>query len=271
MARVQRRGVGAAGVAAVRLGDRVVLGGQDVAPDGGERGHAAGGQQPGADQHRDAEGGVHRGGYLVGVAAEPGQRGQGGHREQTGRAGGGVVDAAGDPRVADLHRREHRRGQRRDQQDHPAAHHGDGRQDVRPVGGVRADPQHQQHSRRADQRPHGERDPRTDPLAEPAGPGGQRQHQHGDRHQGEPGDQWREAGDDLQLHDQQEEHSAERRVDAEGDQVHRGEQAGGEEAERQHRLLDAALDHDERRAQQQTGRTGHPDLGESPAPAAVSA
>ena len=88
-------------------------------------------------------------------------------------------------------------------------------------------------------------------------PGARRQHEHeqGDRKQRRARLEWRVAEHDLQVHDQQKERPAQRRVQDERHDVGRGEQPRGEDVERQHRMpatrfgeeeADDAADPDER-------------------------
>ena len=160
---------------------------------------------------------------------------QRGYRHQARGPRHRVVDAARHPGVPDIGAGQHRSGQRRHGEGEAAAEHDHRGQHVGQVARVRPDPRHQGHADRAPGDTDGHRPARADPLGQPARARRQPEHQQRDRQQRCARGERREAGDDLKLQHEQEQQAAERAVHQERDHVDRGELAGGEDVERQHR------------------------------------
>ena len=152
-------------------------------------------------------------GVGVGGRRDAGQRRQHGHRQQPGDPGDVVVDRRGDARLMVRRGRQHRRGQRRDGEGQPEPEQQHRRDHVAQVGRPGPDPGQPDHRQPGDDRPDRHRDARPDPGRQPAHPGRQQQHHHGDRQGGGAGLHRAEPGHQLQLHGQQEQRAGQRRVD----------------------------------------------------------
>ena len=160
----------------------------------------------------------------------PAKGGQERDGEETGGAGHRVVDGGGDARVLGRCGTHRRRGERRHGHGQADTEEQDGREDLHPVAARRGGPGQQGEAGSDQHGTHAHLQPGPDAGGELSGPGGEDEHDHRHREEGEPRVQRAVVGDHLQLHRQEEERPAERAVDDEGDGVGPTELADAEEA-----------------------------------------
>ena len=177
-----------------------------------------------------------------------------------------LSDPARKSRVAVRRRGQHCGRERRDRSRQPEPEESDPRQNVGEVGRVLVDPEQKQGAGRRESRAHRHGQPGPDARGQLAGPGRQRQHEHGDRQQRGAREHWSETGGGLEHQHEQEEDRTERGVDKERHHVGRSEKRGGEDAQRQHRVCGPLLGPHEGDARRDTDERGAPGRGRGRAP-----